>query len=487
MIIILLIFSAKILFAQYNYGPWNQIRNSAITENGNIFLRCETNPISQTEFLFRNDDYMWHSQVMETLQGTTHQAGFPFSMQNHNYCRFKNNTNGFITMLPAYIPENSIPQHIETLGFIAEDDEGDTTAAPSLDIVNTYIGYSDMKIFGGLQNATNSYPTNSGGVFPSEFYLYIIGLINLETAYQDSVMYGMVYCNIPFFLSSGLYKIIGTDLSFDSIQRIGNISQSIVNGVLVVSCNWEDLISDEHFGQWPSLSNSLGFEFITHTIDLEFQPNIADYSTPSIQIFHQYIIEPFENYLPEINDVGYTINIDNTSVWFSYFDENSHFPISVNLHVDSSIYQMLPSNFDFSAPVIFATTFPATNWEEAIIRVSDNGYEFVEHLIQNNATVENDILLSSFQLTNFPNPFNPITTIQFNVELFEPDDLFEIEIFDIKGRQIRQFKIQNPKFKTNEVIWDGTDHHKKQVPSGVYLYRLRAGEYQQINKMILLK
>jgi hypothetical protein len=90
-------------------------------------------------------------------------------------------------------------------------------------------------------------------------------------------------------------------------------------------------------------------------------------------------------------------------------------------------------------------------------------------------------------LINYPNPFNPTTTISFNLTA-EHAEYAELVIYNIKGQKVKKFKIQNSKFKINKVVWNGDDESGKSVSSGIYFYQLRInGNSKAINKMILMK
>ncbi len=102
--------------------------------------------------------------------------------------------------------------------------------------------------------------------------------------------------------------------------------------------------------------------------------------------------------------------------------------------------------------------------------------------------LEEDENLSSPQnftlFQNYPNPFNPYTTLSYELK----HELFvRLEIYDIQGRKVKTLisERQTPGFKN--VIWDGKDNDKKSLPSGVYLYRLKAGDQKKTKKMIFLK
>ncbi|MDP8321239.1 MAG: T9SS type A sorting domain-containing protein [Candidatus Stygibacter australis] len=85
----------------------------------------------------------------------------------------------------------------------------------------------------------------------------------------------------------------------------------------------------------------------------------------------------------------------------------------------------------------------------------------------------------------YPNPFNPEVTISFSTT--EGTGNTEISIFNIKGQRLRTFKIQNSSFKINQVVWDGTDEYGNRASTGVYLFRIKAGNNEQAGKILMLK
>ncbi|MCF7793980.1 MAG: DUF1566 domain-containing protein [Candidatus Cloacimonetes bacterium] len=87
---------------------------------------------------------------------------------------------------------------------------------------------------------------------------------------------------------------------------------------------------------------------------------------------------------------------------------------------------------------------------------------------------------------NSPNPFNPSTTISFNVT--QSSYFAKIEIYNLKGQKVKMFTFPNGSLGTSEqsVVWDGTDNFGNSVTSGIYFYKLDLSE-SPIRKMILLK
>ena len=85
---------------------------------------------------------------------------------------------------------------------------------------------------------------------------------------------------------------------------------------------------------------------------------------------------------------------------------------------------------------------------------------------------------------NHPNPFNPVTTLRYDL----PEQGFvTITIYDMLGREVRTLvnTTQDAGFKS--VIWDATNNYGKPVSAGVYLYQIQAKEFVQTKKMVLLK
>ncbi len=97
------------------------------------------------------------------------------------------------------------------------------------------------------------------------------------------------------------------------------------------------------------------------------------------------------------------------------------------------------------------------------------------------------VLPRAFSLSqNYPNPFNPSTTIRYEV----PDGAGErvnLEIFDVRGRKVRTIVDGSKAPGRYSVQWNGRGDGGETLSSGVYLYRLTSGEFEQTRRMLLLK
>lgn len=86
---------------------------------------------------------------------------------------------------------------------------------------------------------------------------------------------------------------------------------------------------------------------------------------------------------------------------------------------------------------------------------------------------------------NYPNPFNPSTTIQFSLPT-QTD--VRLEVFNTLGQRVKTL-IANEVFSagTYTVEWHGVNEHNRTVPSGMYIYRITAGEFVESKRMMFLK
>jgi hypothetical protein len=85
---------------------------------------------------------------------------------------------------------------------------------------------------------------------------------------------------------------------------------------------------------------------------------------------------------------------------------------------------------------------------------------------------------------NRPNPFNPSTTIAYGLPQAAP---VRLEIFDVRGRALRRLVDAPTAAGRHTAVWDGRDSRGREVPSGVYFYRLRAGDAVLARRMLLVR
>jgi flagellar hook assembly protein FlgD len=85
---------------------------------------------------------------------------------------------------------------------------------------------------------------------------------------------------------------------------------------------------------------------------------------------------------------------------------------------------------------------------------------------------------------NYPNPFNPTTTIRYDLPAAQD---VKIVIYNVRGERVRVLVDRHQAPGRHEAAWDGRNSRGESVASGVYLYRIVAGEFVRTRKMTLLK
>jgi len=182
----------------------------------------------------------------------------------------------------------------------------------------------------------------------------------------------------------------------------------------------------------------------------------------------------------------------NTSIQIAEEDENFAFWPRMAIGADGIVYV---TNGQYLNDQVFSFTPDLTlRWSEAITGIGTGGpavgrdgtmvicakYEEVRAYVgQGAATVRPDVVMPDFTLKNYPNPFNPSTTIEFT--LTRPQDV-RLEVYNIKGQLVRVLANGQRSAGTHTVSFNADN-----LTSGVYLYRLKTGADVVTRKMILVK
>ncbi len=141
-------------------------------------------------------------------------------------------------------------------------------------------------------------------------------------------------------------------------------------------------------------------------------------------------------------------------------------------YVENSIIRL----YDASSQELFSEL-------EAAVGATD-----IKFMEGTNSIEENDLMVN-LHLTNYPNPVKfgssrMATTISFNL----PEDAdVSLEIYNIKGEKIRSLYSGNQNSGKHQYLWNGKDSNNRPVSAGVYLYKLEAGKFSSINKMVVVK
>jgi len=100
-------------------------------------------------------------------------------------------------------------------------------------------------------------------------------------------------------------------------------------------------------------------------------------------------------------------------------------------------------------------------------------------------TLDNQHSVFSFGLSkNYPNPFNPTTTIEYDVAVASE---VSIVIYDMMGREVKTLVSDYSNPGSYSVVWNAKNDQGLEVSAGMYVYKMIAGDFVQVNKMLLVK
>ncbi|MCB2231706.1 T9SS type A sorting domain-containing protein [bacterium] len=161
------------------------------------------------------------------------------------------------------------------------------------------------------------------------------------------------------------------------------------------------------------------------------------------------------------------LNADFDSVWTVYTG-GSGSEQAVFVHEASTREIVAIGQWDLSQTT---SQYYAAKWQASILDVDDN-------------TPIGELPDGYVLKANYPNPFNPVTTIDFSLP--ERTEV-SIDIFNVQGQLVKRLFDGYMPAGDYSVTWNGRDQDGDPVATGVYLYRLTAGDHSQTRKMILLK
>jgi hypothetical protein len=280
------------------------------------------------------------------------------------YFRSENDT-AVVSMSPKNTA-GTFPVPIHLLADMGADPAGDAVDAAGsfLDLTGMQMGYSDTKIYTRLTNVSGGFPTNSG----LTFFLYGVGVISPDET--GSVGYAMVYINVPFIMTSGLYRINPTDTSF---TKIGSISTNITGNALSMSCNISDLTAQPGFGTWPPASGFILTAPMTATQTTSgFTTNDIGKSGLFLPSSH-YAHFGSTNTPPVLSDKQTVITSRHISALITYTDANNDLPTLRELVFASQIFDLTACEKHYSTGSVFTDTFSVSGegWYSYFFRFSD--------------------------------------------------------------------------------------------------------------------
>jgi hypothetical protein len=273
---------------------------------------------------------------------------------------------------------------------------------------------------------------------------------------------------------------------------------SLINGTiagqvtLLPAGNIEDVIISTYYGSTnPDASGY--YSFISPVGIFDVTASLAGYETitvDDVEVFENQttIVDFVLNYLAppinlegELNDCYVSLSWEQSETGTRDFQ---HYNIYRN--VDSGTFTLLDTTL-------------ALTYVDSLFESGDYGYYVTAEYSQNDESDPTNIVIISYVQSdagnelipistklngNYPNPFNPTTSIKYALH---EDARTCTEIFNIKGQKVKTLVDKRQSAGYHTIMWNGKDSNEKPVSSGIYFYRMRTDGYDKTKRMLLLK
>jgi hypothetical protein len=384
----------------------------------------------------------------------------------------------YVEISDNYFEECDLDTGLECNGRIYNNivEEGNVRTSAYLDVYQNigFNGEAGITITYRNESCFNNLSINNQYAFNGVFSGYYNNCIFVG---NDELSLNGVHGN-PIFRNC----ILDFDIEPPCIDGGGNI--------WVDSLQAQTLFEDIQNGDFHLIEGSLAIDagFDTtgyyYPFDMDYNHRVWDGDNNGTSIID---IGPYEYNSPSFGGIeGYTYNptteelvdyvllkINNQPCEFTFSDSIGNFQ-----------YKLPAGTYDVYAERVF--------YDDAVLyEIEVNDGQFTQIQIPMFETVDaedyeipkSEFLI--FNLTNFPNPFNPETTIRFTTENTEKNT--ELIIYNIKGQEVRKLINEHLIKGTHSVLWNGLDSNSKLVSSGIYFYKISSGKESVMKKMLLLK
>jgi PKD repeat protein len=277
--------------------------------------------------------------------------------------------------------------------------------------------------------------------------------------------------------NSLLYKIHNLDFWMDrSTNSVFEISPQFMGMI-------DDTISPTSWEYYPLHESSPCID--TGTININFPDNFPQFDLAGNPRISGLTI-----------DMGAFEFDSNAIAHFEAYPLSGYAPLTVQFHdtyqIDRFMWEWdfnLDGSIDSNEP---APTHTYTTPGVYSVRLIVNDGEFIGTKINYitvldpdlNENEKTEIPVQNALFSNYPNPFNPTTSISFSIER---DGFVSLDIYNIRGQKIKSLVSENKATGNHSVVWNGTDESGRNVGSGIYFYRIITDKFTSTKKMVLMK
>ena len=131
---------------------------------------------------------------------------------------------------------------------------------------------------------------------------------------------------------------------------------------------------------------------------------------------------------------------------------------------------------EYDTEYFYRVSYYASNWSEFS--------EVISVTLEWMDVDDNQLPTEYAMYQNYPNPFNPVTNLRYDL----PEDaMVNIIIYDMMGRVVRDLVNGQRSAGYKNIQWNATNNSGQLISAGLYIYTIKAGDFTQTRKMILLK
>ena len=387
-------------------------------------------------------------------------------------------------------PLSGMPYQLNMFGSVDIDINQTWEDCPDFDIASPIAGY----VF------------NSESYVPVEIVETGTTAIDSITIFIDNMLYQTATypttCSLMMsILDNGFHKLIIAVFAENKKMRVKTVDFEVARGNVFFADDFEEswnpfweLISSNTNYTWQIRENSLeSFSETNSNSNASITCPVAyanvnevifstDISIPPVNELEWIFYAGFCDRYPSYPSIVAAISVDLGQTWIDVWQTSSTIEewtwkrVSIDL-----IPYITPS---MGGPLQLKYTCSGFSYAD----VSIDGFRIIE---PQEVSAENNLIAPQMILSNYPNPFNPATTILFSLNT-ETTEGTELIIYNLKGQKVKTLECSNSiaatsKKMTHSIIWNGTDDSGKPVSSGIYFAKLKNGNQQISRKLLLLK
>lgn len=352
--------------------------------------------------------------------------------------------------------------------FVWGTTEGTKTAVPSITVAQGYEGFDALNV--NLGNFKK---------LPTHIRFWIV---------NNSDVKDRVYFEKSFFIRNVVWELLPYSIDSNKVKVVALLQNATEDDIAsdCISLRARDGSVGIYYQSLHSLQNGL-----------YVAPQGLALESFSLGI----VFDLFYNNLTTSQSDDYLISTSKTKTTYALSSSPVSISRKLSIKCDGTsqvVYTLPVTNFDLSGiPYIKGDVFYIGNVTGSILLIPEKGYKVmklhasswsvVSQITQSGyyAVVEGNIpsVKKTTVKGNFPNPFNPETTIVFELE--QPG-MVDIEIFTARGKTVLRNRIEGSE-GANDFHWNGKDSRGVSMPSGVYYFALSVHGKRYVTKMIMLK